>query len=235
MQTNYYGSNIYQFQSTCPARGTTPPCGLTLHISRHFNPRAPRGARPLKNFLVRHRVRFQSTCPARGTTSEQGRFFQRYLLFQSTCPARGTTLILFLRMELISYFNPRAPRGARPVNRTVTLPAWIFQSTCPARGTTLSSKSFDQVSRISIHVPREGHDADRFALLPAQHEFQSTCPARGTTVPCQQTGGRADISIHVPREGHDRVGFLAYAPACHFNPRAPRGARHSCCDRVRRR
>ena len=55
-----------------------------------------------------------------------------------------------------------------------------FQSTCPARGTTVKEVARAGVGVISIHVPREGHDAQL---------AHSVC-------------GR-DISIHVPREGHD--------------------------------
>ena len=35
--------------------------------------------------------------------------------------------------------------------------------------------------RISIHVPREGHDVNKFVALAILPSFQSTCPARGTT------------------------------------------------------
>ena len=86
---------------------------------------------------------------------------------------------------------------------------------------------FDRAeTSISIHVPREGHDEDKTSLIAAinisihvpreGHDtitevqdgwgklFQSTCPARGTT---------GDLAEHIARCGH-------------FNPRAPRGARH---------
>ena len=80
-----------------------------------------------------------------------------------------------------------------------------FQSTCPARGTTLYLQHgvvFESV--ISIHVPREGHDSRR----PVRFDI-----------------GRI-ISIHVPREGHDNAQNVIYCIQAHFNPRAPRGARH---------
>ena len=60
----------------------------------------------------------------------------------------------------------------------------------------------DVTRRISIHVPREGHDNDGNAQLRW-----------------------IDISIHVPREGHDQLGRLAKYTSVDFNPRAPRGAR----------
>ena len=45
------------------------------------------------------------------------------------------------------------------------------------------------MTRISIHVPREGHDVLRHGM-----------------------GGRGDISIHVPREGHDDGRKTYYQP-----------------------
>ena len=60
---------------------------------------------------------------------------------------------------------------------------------------------------ISIHVPREGHDrrADELALVAVA--FQSTCPARGTTLSWVCAEKSEGISIHVPREGHDNQTY----------------------------
>ena len=173
--------DIYKFQSTCPARGTTEaqieaarPYFISIHVPREghdvpifaqyryvcdFNPRAPRGARPIcanngnvnKLYFNPRAPRgarlmmatrsyggliFQSTCPARGTTIVP-LWLTAGAAFQSTCPARGTTLSRVAVIFLFFYFNPRAPRGARP------------------KYGMDSSTAF----AISIHVPREGHDA----------------------------------------------------------------------------
>ena len=56
--------------------------------------------------------------------------------FQSTRPARGATAALAEIAEVIGYFNPRAPRGAR--RRNYQLPVSGFY--------------------ISIHAPRAGRD-----------------------------------------------------------------------------
>ena len=80
----------------------------------------------------------------------------------------------------------------------------LFQSTCPARGTTHQLRDVRKFILISIHVPREGHDQDR------RYKLQPVVP----------------ISIHVPREGHDGHTQGAAVGGRHFNPRAPRGARH---------
>ena len=57
-----------QFQSTCPARGTTTTSTPRRASWSHFNPRAPRGARRHGTDGRGRDDVFQSTCPARGTT-----------------------------------------------------------------------------------------------------------------------------------------------------------------------
>ena len=150
-----------------------------------------------------------------------------FYIFQSTCPARGTTIIFGKRRDISQ-----------------------FQSTCPARGTTRIPRPTPGRRPISIHVPREGHDGvSQCCILPDAHfnpraprgarlnppkvltkfhVFQSTCPARGTTDTGDGVPRGAEISIHVPREGHDWKRRALWARFWHFNPRAPRGARHCC-------
>ena len=103
---------LFLFQSTCPARGTTPclPSGartraISIHVPReghdrpalmrsppptHFNPRAPRGARLLPDGSALTPEDFNPRAP-RGA---------RHYMCYYICVRRD--------------FNPRAPRGARP-------------------------------------------------------------------------------------------------------------------------
>ena len=155
-----------------------------LPPSVNFNPRAPRGARPSPPMpgrrdmsisihvpreghdadcgsIISARQQFQSTCPARGTTKcVHGVHCTRP--FQSTCPARGTTTIQPRVTGAVSYFNPRAPRGARRV----------------------SIATANQYFRISIHVPREGHDVYRRQQQGQRGYFNPRAPrgARPTVV-----------------------------------------------------
>ena len=78
------------FQSTRPMRGATHWHGGWLHGSADFNPRAPCGARRLREKFIRDNLIFQSTRPMRGATTSP--------------PARTATR---------RNFNPRAPCGAR--------------------------------------------------------------------------------------------------------------------------
>ena len=192
--------------------------------SYHFNPRAPRGARHKESRNASLRVEFQSTRPARGATEIECKRNKRSL-FQSTRPARGATIYGGNIGGMPGYFNPRAPRGARPT--LAASGAWlpIFQSTRPARGAT----------------------ARFFHWWRRRESFQSTRPARGATRtrerrkirdnfnPRAPRGARQRqekqtvkvnfISIHAPREGRDRSSNIINSRIRNFNPRAPRGAR----------
>ena len=216
--------HFIQFQSTCPARGTTMRC-ITLTTHYHFNPRAPRGARRLNTPSTVFEIVISIHVPREGHDDNRANSVTNSAGFQSTCPARGTTsdrrcyhnsssISIHVPREghdctgqppdrQSANFNPRAPRGARHLIFNPAASQKIFQSTCPARGTTHPSKSFVQVSRISIHVPREGHDTTATAKKYLNMLFQSTCPARGTTNANTAYQQYAKISIHVPREGHD--------------------------------
>ena len=104
-------------------------------IYSDFNPRSPRGERPLTSWHCVRRLAFQSTLPAWGATLSRMKQAQQQIL-QSTLPARGATPSFFLFRYSISHFNPRSPRGERPSEHT---------------------DEYKQLM-ISIHAPREGSD-----------------------------------------------------------------------------
>ena len=149
--------DIYRFQSTCPARGTTIRRNAKI-ISKDFNPRAPRGAR-------------HSRCRSYGVW--------RY--FNPRAP-RGARPSKNDGIHIQSnYFNPRAPRGARRPLCILHKNHGDFNPRAPRGARRRDQNAPYTVQNISIHVPREGHDAG---------DIEVNCPAA--------------ISIHVPREGHDR-------------------------------
>ena len=76
-----------------PLAGRDRDMVADLDRDRHFNPRAPCGARPRSDPRGRVPARFQSTRPLRGATTER--------VPQSQC----------------RHFNPRAPCGARRPRR----------------------------------------------------------------------------------------------------------------------
>ncbi len=107
---------------------------------RDFNPRAPRGARPLRRPSLAATWQFQSTRSARSATSKIKIESKDAVKFQSTRSARSATIynspariptvisihalreerdsFRSLRVPLLRYFNPRAPRGARQQKNT---------------------------------------------------------------------------------------------------------------------
>ena len=150
-------SPVLGFQSTPPARGATiiaigvPKLFyISIHapreggddallrgapVPRYFNPRPPRGGRPLFDHQLFGTLEFQSTPPARGATPSGAH-----------------------RLCVPHHFNPRPPRGGRLYLWPLCLPAWAFQSTPPARGATQLSDDRHHQPFISIHAPREGGD-----------------------------------------------------------------------------
>ena len=123
----------------------------------HFNPRFPRGKRhvPVDSLLTKDK--FQSTLPAREATSFFNSSFV-VLIFQSTLPAREATGAGHFKTVRENNFNPRFPRGKRPLRHTFA--------------TLLLS--------ISIHASREGSDVV-FGDDTVKRQFQSTLPAREAT------------------------------------------------------
>ena len=238
-----------------PREGHDPPIIGWVTDTTHFNPRAPRGARPCGWLICRNLKDFNPRAPRGARPSPASRPDGR-----------------------ASYFNPRAPRGARRdwtdskakrrkisihVPReghdhalllqgqalfiSIHVPREGHDDACAAqaardyyfnprapRGARLQILCVAvHCSLISIHVPREGHDAQELINGAGQAKFQSTCPARGTTArrllydySCQNFNPRA------PR-GARRLCVAVLAVQNHFNPRAPRGARRAVSQQER--
>ena len=189
------------FQSTRPVRGATKrpePPEVENAISIH----APRAGRDCSQAInVVPLPPFQSTRPVRGATLP----FSPLTLtsgFQSTRPVRGATALSWHRSQQATYFNPRAPCGARRIAATVATPTTIFQSTRPVRGATVAWLQLLPELPISIHAPRAGRDVHVLSGLAVHH-----------------------ISIHAPRAGRDLPEAVPRWSRRNFNPRAPCGAR----------
>ncbi len=191
------------FQSTRPARGATgravlgePSAGISIHAPRagrdrqritgtypssHFNPRAPRGARPARQRHNPRYVIFQSTRPARGATP-LGLVGGEFARISIHAPRAGRDVHVRHRPHIrrVSIHAPRAgrdlvPNGSAPVVSR-------FQSTRPARGAT--SSGMRRASNVA---------------------FQSTRPARGATLLIWYCVQPLPVSIHAPRAGRDQA------------------------------
>ena len=78
-------------------------------------------------------------------------------IFQSTPPARGATLVLGWLWRDFEYFNPRPPRGGRPLLCDSVFLHAISIHAPREGGDDQVGDNFNQ-RFISIHAPREGGD-----------------------------------------------------------------------------
>ena len=152
---------------------------------------------------------FQSTPPARGATFSEN-FMVDKIRISIHAPREGGDCGWYPWRRSHRDFNPRPPRGGRRHKFSIGCSDGEFQSTPPARGATAFGKTIFLTREISIHAPREGGD-------PADQ--------RGNSSPC--------ISIHAPREGGDSAYYNSPWLPTYFNPRPPRGGRHSNPDNCR--
>ena len=200
----------------------------------YFNPRAPYGARPARRRDVPLAGEISIHAPHTGRDRPETHAPTPMKQFQSTRPIRGATIFSGSlahfkdisihaphtgrdpapgwRPPLRSYFNPRAPYGARHVV------AWrntgefaAFQSTRPIRGATMA------------YFPNTGRIV-----------FQSTRPIRGATCGCRE---RMCATINFnPRApyGARRRRYPRSGRACEFQSTRPiRGATakmHNLCS-----
>ena len=178
----------------------------TLHFQtykKHFNPRAPCGARPSKEQQRKRRVCISIHAPHAGRDRVQVlRVNVSNISIHAPHAGRDSRgMDLKSRLE---YFNPRAPCGARRKRCRPTSEIQKFQSTRPMRGATCCPSSRFRGGR--YFNPRAPCGARRIAQEVTQVyniKFQSTRPMRGATAPS------------APRTSRSR----------YFNPRAPCGAR----------
>ena len=130
-------------------------------IVLYFNPRAPCGARRLARRRELLFVMISIHAPHAGRDEKSVWIRLRRWRFQSTRPMRGATCAKFERKEKDSYFNPRAPCGARREAPPSYSREKNFnpRAPCGARhGVIYDSWNSEN---ISIHAPHAGRDFRR--------------------------------------------------------------------------
>ena len=193
----------FEFQSTRPIRGATPPRSMPWARPLYFNPRAPYGARhdllnqPYKTGDI------SIHAPHMGRDKRGVGCGLRAVIFQSTRPIWGATVVLLSGRRFLKFQSTRPIWGAT---------GWLFVR-------------FRSV-RISIHAPHMGRDCLVLLARVLSLVFQSTRPIWGATEsyatnsntsmnfnPRAPYGARLSrlilcsfiqsISIHAPHMGRD--------------------------------
>ena len=201
------------------------PCrsGISIHAPREGCDRSPATIR-------RGYLGFQSTHPARGATASAPRASQSgrisihapregcdpgapgkvvtLLGFQSTHPARGATARIRSSSSVLSYFNPRTPRGVRLL-RLLSLRAPQYFNPRTPRGVRLSEVSAS--ARSADFNPRTPRGVRRSADLDIAHEanFNPRTPRGVRPLFTYRGQPREQISIHAPREGCDSAKLFS--------------------------
>ena len=135
-QSIAYLYECLEFQSTCPVRGTTVTSQVPVFSGREFQSSCPvRGTTQAPHAVGDHRD-ISILVPRTGHDQPELHLQQPELgisilvprtghdeclehpvypvrEFQSSCPVRGTTTSTITMVIMMSYFNPRAPYGAR--------------------------------------------------------------------------------------------------------------------------
>ena len=148
--------------------------------------------------------KFQSTPPARGATNRLDGVANGAAI-SIHAPREGGDRLPCPQSGSSFDFNPRPPRGGRPLPHIRFIQPSIFQSTPPARGATLSGD-------MCLHLPGN---------------FNPRPPRGGRRLSALRLDLGIVISIHAPREGGDFAVTLLPQEVANFNPRPPRGGRHS--------
>jgi len=178
---------LYEFGGYCytdvsihaPREGSDRLSGEKIPAVPGFNPRPPRGERRKDRRQPTTKRRFQSTPPERGATHQSGPHPEsppvsihapregsdeavkdEWEAFKVSihAPREGSDLPSHPLLQRAWCFNPRPPRGERPISDVVSFITFLFQSTPPERGATRAIVESGAEATVSIHAPREGSD-----------------------------------------------------------------------------
>ena len=151
---------------------------------------------------------FQSTLPAGEAT------LSAYLLpslqrISIHASRGGSDAIHLVKRSSITNFNPRFPRGKRPVRRRLFPSVVGFQSTLPAGEATPSTSI--KVATMGFQSTLPAGEATQLRCIQYRYlRFQSTLPAGEATSGDPSATFPPQISIHASRGGSDYS-----SPACH--------------------
>ena len=215
------------FQSTPPARGAPVAIGNRRHLHLGISIHAPREGGDFARELKGQRYIFISIhAPREGGDLGVLGYAANSDLFQSTPPARGATKSIQGCRCFLSDFNPRPPRGGRRDDPAGRLGDVVFQSTPPARGATTKFGLWQPMPLFQSTPPARGATMQQPMSQPVQ-QFQSTPPARGATILGSNSWNFLLFQSTPPARGATLSLCLLNAASLYFNPRPPRGGRHT--------
>ena len=243
----YGNENPGAFQSPRPLRGATVCIRTTLEVRTLFQPTRPLRGATSHRFLPASRRIISTHAPLAGRDKQCRSRPQKARKFQPTRPLRGATGRLAHIPPVISYFNPRAPCGARPAVSIISPCKTLFQPTRPLRGATMQSETAYHFGKFQPTRPLRGATLPSNSLsisqsyfnprapcgarptysynIPLKVAFQPTRPLRGATADRDRLDLVHRISTHAPLAGRDAKSSALGSSSFHFNPRAPCGAR----------
>ena len=129
----------------------------------------------------------------------------------------------------VLHFNPRSPRGLRPISRRKSRISAYFNPRSPRGLRHEVARRLGRTTNFNPRSPR-GLRRQQKEGLYLVIQFQSTQPKRAATVRPRLPSFSINISIHAAQEGCDDCGQSSNKHHCHFNPRSPRGLRHKLVD-----
>ena len=162
---------LYVISIHAPREGCDPTAGRGRYLRDNFNPRTPRGVRPLTRFNLHFVITISIHAPREGCDR----------------PPRPSP-------RISADFNPRTPRGVRPRRTGPAIPGDEISIHAPREGCDAAGRRGGRRRiTISIHAPREGCDLTASAVASPAAEFQSTHPARGAT---HRSSGRLPAGLN---------------------------------------
>ena len=130
--------------------------------------------------------------------------FRLWHLISIHAPLAGSDIKVSSTYSVLTYFNPRSPRGERHAVDDGDLVRAYISIHAPLAGSDLSSlRQFETEAEISIHAPLAGSDDYYSQDAFVSFLFQSTLPSRGATLRMGVPKVRIRISIHAPLAGSD--------------------------------
>ena len=166
-----------------------------------FNPRTPRGVRPLEDIQANAYNPFQSTHSSRSATLSETFADTASRVSIHALLAECDSQMFFVTGVPFS-FNPRTPRGVRPLSAAQTMCMTTFQSTHSSRSATT-----------------ERYDYLIYSWFQSTHSSRSATDFTRCQLPVKI------VSIHALLAECDFQCLFDVIRAICFNPRTPRGVR----------